>query len=86
MVQKGRISSISESGRVVTVTPYSGGVVTTPLVVPESLDGLLSVNLPVLYVTFNDNTGVVLGRVDGSQSAGGINVTTSGDAIVINTK
>lgn len=85
MVQKGKISSISESGREATVTPYAGGVVTMPLVVPASLTGLLSVNLPVLYVTFNDNTGIILGRADGSGGAG-ISVTTSGDAIVINTK
>ena len=65
MIQKGKISTIEEDGKKVTVTPYEGGTVTPPLVVPYFLTGALPVNTPVVYVVFDDNTGVVLSRMDG---------------------
>ena len=65
MVQKGRISDIRNGGATVTVTPYGGGVVTIELTVPYFLIGALPVNTPVAYVVFEDNTGLVLSRMDG---------------------
>ena len=83
-IQKGKVSNILDGGRSVAVTPYSGGVVTMPLSVPDSLIGALAVNTPVIYILFEDNTGVVLPLTDGS-SGGKLTVKTEGDAIIIST-
>lgn len=88
MILKGKVSGILNGGAAVTVTPYGGGVVTVPLTVPRSLSGILPINTPVLYVTFEDNTGLVLSRMDGESvggTGGNLEVSTDGDAIVINT-
>lgn len=65
MIHKGQISAVLNGGTYVTVAPYSGGTVTFPLVVPFFLIGALPVNTPVVYATFDDNTGIVLSRADG---------------------
>lgn len=65
MVQKGKVSAVLNGGKEVTVTPYFGGTVTFPLVVPFFLIGALPVNTPVVFVTFGDNSGIVLARADG---------------------
>lgn len=65
MVLKGKVSDVLNGGTAVTVTPYGGGVVTIALTVPFFLIGALDVNTPVAYVTFEDNTGIVLARMDG---------------------
>lgn len=65
MVLKGKVSAVLDGGTAVTVTPYGGGVVTVALTVPFFLVGALDVNTPVAYVTFEDNTGIVLARMDG---------------------
>ena len=82
MVEKGKVSTVLDGGKSVTATPYSGGTVTTPLAVPTELIGYLSVNTPIVYVTFEDGTGIVLCRVDGKS---GVSITaySDGDAIVI---
>lgn len=85
MLRKGKVSAVLDGGQTVTVTPYLGGTVTMPLVVPDSMRGLLAVNTPVMYHIFEDNTGIVLSRMDG-RSGVSLSVTTDGDAIVINTK
>lgn len=82
MIQKGKVSTVLNGGTSVTATPYSGGTVTAPLVVPSELIGLLSVNTPIVYATFDDGTGIVLSRVDG-KSGGAITAYSDGDAIVI---
>lgn len=65
MVLKGKISDVLNGGTAVTVTPYGGGVVTLPLAVPFFLVGALDVNIPVAYAVFEDNTGIILARMDG---------------------
>lgn len=65
MVLKGKVSAVLNDGAAVTVTPYGGGVVTTQLTVPFFLVGALDVNVPVVYAIFEDNTGIVLSRMDG---------------------
>lgn len=65
MIQKGQISAIMDGGKYVTATPYFGGTVSVPLVVPFFLIGALPVNTPIVYATFPDNTGIVLARADG---------------------
>lgn len=65
MVQKGKISTVLNNGKSVTVTPYSGGTVTAPITVPFFLIGALPVDTPVAYTVFPDNTGIVLARMDG---------------------
>ena len=65
MVQKGKVSAILDGGRAVTVTPYVGATVTAALTVPSFLWGVLSIGTPVVFVVFEDNTGVVLARMDG---------------------
>lgn len=65
MIDKGQVSAILDGGKKVTVKPNTGGTVTFPLVVPYFLIGALPVNTPVVYSTFDDNTGIVLARADG---------------------
>ena len=65
MVQKGKIAAVLDSGRAVTVTPYAGGIVTAPITVPAYLSGVLTVGTPVVYILFEDNTGIVISRMDG---------------------
>jgi hypothetical protein len=65
MVQKGKVSTVLNGGKAVTVTPYAGSTVTAPLTVPFFLVGVLPVGTPVAYVVFDDNTGIVLSRMDG---------------------
>lgn len=71
MVQKGLISSISADGTTAVVTTYNGGAVSYALTVPFFLIGALSVNTPVVYVSFDDNTGIILSRMDGKGNEGG---------------
>lgn len=68
MVNKGTVSAILNGGKIVTVKPYTGEIVTVELVVPFFLVGCLAVEMPVIYVTFEDNTGIVLSRMDGEWS------------------
>lgn len=65
MVQKGKISDVFDDGKTVTVTPYASSTVTTPLTVPHFLIGVLPVGTPVVYVVFEDGTGIILSRMDG---------------------
>lgn len=65
MTNKGKISAVLQGGKAVTVKPYSGEVVTSPLVVPFFLYGALPVGMEVVYTTFPDGTGIVLARMDG---------------------
>ena len=65
MVFKGKVSAVLNGGAAVTITPYGGGVVTIPLTVPFFLIGALDVNTHVVYSIFEDNTGIVLARMDG---------------------
>jgi hypothetical protein len=82
MVEKGKVSTVLDGGKTVTATPYSGATVTIPLAVPTELIGHLSVNTPIVYVTFEDGTGVVLCRVD-AKSGVALTAYSDGDAIVI---
>ena len=66
MVQKGIVSAVLNGGGAVTVTPYAGSTVTAPITVPFFLIGALPVGTPVAYVVFEDNTGIVLSRMDGA--------------------
>ena len=65
MIQKGKVSTILDGGKTITATPYAGGTVTAPLTVPFFLIGALPIGTPVVYVVFEDNTGIVLSRMDG---------------------
>ena len=65
MVQKGKIAAVLDGGKAVTVTPYTGSTVTAAITVPFFLLGALPVGTAVVYVVFNDNTGIVLSRMDG---------------------
>lgn len=71
MIQKGYVSEVLDGGKAVRVTPHSGGMVTVKLAVPESLQGVVSVKTAVAYAAFPDNTGIVVGRMDGAENTGG---------------
>lgn len=67
MIDKGKISSIS--GNTAKVIPsQSNDAVTTDVVIPVLLEGNLSVNTEVVYTTFDDNTGIILCRMDGKNT------------------
>lgn len=70
MIKKGKVSAILDGGKLVTITPLSGGIVTAPLVVPFFLIGAVPVNTSVIYTVFDDNTGIVLARSDGAGNGG----------------
>lgn len=65
MISKGTVSALLEGGRKISVKPYMGQIVTIDLVVPYFLFDCLEVGMPVVYATFEDNTGIVLARMDG---------------------
>ena len=65
MVYKGKVSTILNGGKTITATPYAKGTVTAPLTVPFFLIGALPVGTPIAYAVFEDNTGIVLSRMDG---------------------
>ena len=64
-VSKGKISAIHDGGKTVEVKPYTGEVVTVRLVVPFFLFECLKIGMEVVYAAFEDNTGLVLARMDG---------------------
>ena len=66
MIDKGFISSIDEIKRTAVVVPISAGAaVTHDLVIPYFLRDCLQANMPVVYAAFEDNTGIILARMDG---------------------
>lgn len=65
MVLKGMVSAVLPDGKSITATPYGSGTVTAPLTVPFFLIDALPVGTPIAYVVFDDNTGIVLSRMDG---------------------
>lgn len=79
MINKGTISALYDDGRKASIKPYMGDVVTPELVVPFFLLECLEVGMPVVYVTFEDNTGVVIARMDGEWNHkvwGGVKIVT----------
>ena len=65
MIQKGKITAVLDGGKSVTVTPYGGNTVTGAITVPYFLIDALPVGTSVVFVDFEDNTGIVLSRMDG---------------------
>ena len=66
MINKGFISSLMEDGTKAIVIPQEASQnVTFPLVIPYFLLECLAVNMPVVYATFPDQTGIILARMDG---------------------
>lgn len=79
MVNKGIVSALYEGGKFASVKPYVGEIVTVRLVVPFFLLASLEVGMPVVYASFDDNTGIVLARMDGEWNHkvyGGVEVAT----------
>lgn len=69
VIDKGKISALKDGGKMAEVIPsQSGQAVTTTLTVPVLLQGNLQVNTEVAYVTFEDNTGIILDRLDGQNT------------------
>lgn len=69
MVDKGKISALKDGGTTAEVIPsQSSAAVTTTLTVPQLLQGNLSVNTEVVYAVFDDNTGIILDRLDGKNT------------------
>ena len=63
-IEKGEISSLTET--TATVVPsFSDDPVTAELVIPFYLVRCLEVGMKVCYAMFEDNTGVIIGRMDG---------------------
>ena len=67
MIDKGKISAIK--GDMAEVIPsQSSAAVTTTLKISDLLKGNLSVNTEVVYVMFEDNTGLIFERLDGKHT------------------
>lgn len=68
-IDKGKISALQDGGTTAEVIPsQSSQAVTTTLTVPTLLKGNLEVNTEVVYVMFEDNTGIILDRLDGQNT------------------
>lgn len=78
MIQKGVISAVD--GSTATVIPsFSDAPVSPPLTIPFFLLGALRAGVSVVYVQFDDNTGVILSRMDGGwNQAFPSNISVSG--------
>ena len=64
-IEKGKISAVI-SKTVATVIPsFSDTPVTAKLTIPFFLWECLEVDMDVVYAQFPDNTGLILGRLDG---------------------
>jgi len=69
MVDKGVISALKEGGSKAEVIPAtSKSSVTTLLAVSEMLIDFLEVGDEVVYAMFDDNTGLVFAKLDGTWS------------------
>lgn len=69
LIDKGKISALKDGGNAAEVIPsQSSGAVTATLTVPQLLKGNIQVNTEVVYVMFDDNTGVILERMDGKNT------------------
>lgn len=68
-IDKGMISAFKDDGAKAEVIPSSAkDSVTAPLTVPMLLRGNLSVNTEVVYAMFEDNTGIIIDRLDGKNT------------------
>lgn len=66
MINKGFVSTIVDDGKKAIVIPQeANGTTTIALVIPYFLLECLEINMPVVYATFEDNTGIILSRLDG---------------------
>lgn len=65
-IDKGMISALKDGGTKAEVIPSNAkDSVTAPLTVPVLLRGNLSANTEVVYAMFEDNTGIIIDRLDG---------------------
>lgn len=65
-VNKGTIASIN--GNTARVVPYDAGTTSADITIPSHLrgeSGGLKKGTQVVYVEFDDSTGLILGRADG---------------------
>lgn len=69
MIDKGRVSALKNGGAYAEVIPYQAtSTVTIPLVVSEHIMEFINVGDEVVYALFEDNTGIILARLDGRWS------------------
>lgn len=69
MIDKGKISSLKNNGKIAEVIPSTAAsTVTCQLVVSELLVKHVEVGDEVVYATFEDNTGIILAKMDGTWS------------------
>lgn len=83
-ISKGTVSALYEGGKKAAIKPYLGEVVTPELVVPFFLFDCLEVGMPVVYVAFEDGSGIVLARMDGEWNhklKDSVEITT-GDVVI----
>lgn len=63
MIDKGRISAIVNN-KAIVIPSFSRDAVTCPLVIPPRLNGLLEIDMRVIYALFEDNSGEVIEILD----------------------
>lgn len=62
-VDKGKVVLVSTT--TARVVPYGPETVSYDVVIPEPLRGQIEKNMPVIYATFADRSGIILYRADG---------------------
>lgn len=65
MCDKGKISALIDRTHATVIPSFSDAPVTIELVIPFFLLECLEVGMDVVYAQFQDNTGVILARMDG---------------------
>ena len=64
-IMKGKVSAVMSKTRATVVPMFSDSPVSIELVIPWYLWECLEVDMEVIYSQFPDNTGIILGRMDG---------------------
>lgn len=64
-IMKGKVSAVMSKTKATVVPMFSDSPVSIELVIPWYLWECLAVDMEVIYSQFPDNTGIILGRMDG---------------------
>lgn len=64
-ITQGKVSAVMSKTKATVVPMFSDNPVSIELVIPWNLWECLEVGMKVIYSQFPDNTGIILGRMDG---------------------
>ncbi|MDD3139619.1 MAG: hypothetical protein PHX08_11690 [Lachnospiraceae bacterium] len=65
LINKGTVSSVD--GTTARIQPSINGGITMPLTIPARLRDVIKKKNEVVYVLFEDGTGIIIDRIDGEE-------------------